>query len=161
MADGVFHDRLQNHMRHRGVENFGIRGDFHPQPVLKAHLFDGTDRAADIPVRGAAELPVPPRRPERSAADRSGGQHLLGLAALLLPHQHHDGVQRVEQKMRLELHLQRAQMRLHELAFELGGAKLEPQCFLFAFLIPAIPAVPHTEWRGGSSKSGCPGESRR
>src|SRR5580704_9274460 len=40
VPDRILDDRLQNHLRNGGVENFGAGGDFNPQPVLEPHLFD-------------------------------------------------------------------------------------------------------------------------
>jgi hypothetical protein len=41
VADRIFHERLQNHMRHRGRENLRVRRNFDLKAVLKAHLLDG------------------------------------------------------------------------------------------------------------------------
>src|SRR5262245_20737763 len=61
--------------------------------------------------------------------------HAHGGLIFLFAHQHGNGMQRVEQEMRMELHLERLQLRLRELAFELGSSKLA----LFVFVIKLQP----------------------
>ena len=73
-------------------------------------------------------------------------QRLLGLLALLLAHQHHDGVQRVEQEVRLQLRLERAEARLRHLGLELRGAQVRAQRRLRAFLESRVVADRRSGW---------------
>jgi len=54
------------------------------------------------------DLAAAAARLRRSAKIAEAADHFFGLPSLLLAHQHHDGVQSVEQEVRLELPLERA-----------------------------------------------------
>ena len=40
MADGVFHERLENEVRHLGVEHIGVRVDGDLEAIAEANLLD-------------------------------------------------------------------------------------------------------------------------
>lgn len=68
------------------------------------------------------------------------GQHPIRFVHSMLPHQHNDCIERVEKKMRVELHLERAQPCLCELTFKLSGVQLELRRQALAFHELAIVA---------------------
>ena len=127
-------------MRHRGVESGGVGGDLDAQPVLETDLLD---RQVELQVfelaaqRHLLRLDVVEHRAQQVAQP---GEHLLGLRSLLLADQHHDRIERVEQEVRLELHLERAELGLHEPPLKLGGLELQAQRLFLALLIPAVVA---------------------
>ena len=67
----------------------------------------------------------------------------------MLPHQHNDCIERVEKKMRVELHLERAQPCLCELTFKLSGVQLElrRQALAFHELVIVANAVLNADYR--------------
>ena len=65
-------------------------------------------------------------------------QHLLRLRSLLLAHQHHDGIECVEQEVWLQLHFQRAELRIHQLRLQFGRVEFQSQCLFRPLLIPVV-----------------------
>ena len=72
------------------------------------------------PERHLLRLDVVERDPEQIAEPRNHG---FGLRRPLLLDQHHDGAERVEEEVRLQLHLERAQLRGGQLPCQVGGMR--------------------------------------
>src|SRR5262245_47489361 len=135
MADGVLHTRLQSHLRHRSIENAWLGEDFRPQAIGESHLLDRQIQFEVFQLATERDLLLVDVFEYAAQKIAQPRQHLLRLFALLLANQHHDGIQGVEQKMRLQLHFERAQLRVGQLAFQLCGVEFQAQSLLFAFLI--------------------------
>src|SRR5690349_4038239 len=72
-------------------------------------------------------------------------EHGLGFAAFLLAHQHHDGAESVEEKVRVQLHLKSAELRGGELLGQLRGMDFELECFALATAGLAVRAEERLE----------------
>ena len=121
VAHSIFDDRLQAHVRNGGVQGSVVGRNLDAQAILKANLLDGKIQPEIFqlpPERDLLRLDVFEDAAEQVAKP---GKHLLGLSPALLAHQHHDGVQGIEQEMRLKLHLEGAQLRPHQLGLQFGG----------------------------------------
>src|SRR5215469_4728723 len=101
----------------------------YPQPVLKPHLLDREiepQKIQFIPERDLLRLCLVQRMPKQIAQP---AEHRFRLSPLLLAHQNHDRPERIEEKMRLQLHLQGAQLRRGQLLSELRRVDLQLQSF--------------------------------
>src|SRR3954453_554578 len=127
MADRVLHDRLQSQMGDGGVEDLGPGVDLHPQAVLEADLLDREIEPQGLELAPQGDLLGLDVVEHAAQEIAQAGEHLLRLRPSPLAHQHHDGVQGVEQEMRLELAFESGELRLHELRPELGALELQPQ----------------------------------
>src|SRR5689334_21575010 len=105
VPDRVLHNRLQDHLRNSGIENSWIRRDFNTKTILKMDLFDGEIQLQVLEFAAKRYLLGRYFVEDTSQEIAEASEHLLGLRTPLLAHQHHDGVQGIEQKMRLKLHL--------------------------------------------------------
>src|ERR1043165_6572977 len=127
VADGVSHgvldDRLENEVWNLHVEHLGIDANLGGKSILET---DGLD--PEIPVQELDLLlkchfhrPGILQRETQEVAETR--DHLAG--GLGVPgQQSRDRMQRVEKKVRVDLHLQRFQLRLHELGVKLRGLQL-------------------------------------
>ena len=130
MAHRVLDDWLQHHVRHEDVGQRRRRRDAHLQPVLEADLLDRQVQPQEFqlaPQRHFLRLDVVERHAKKIAEPPD---HRFGLRGLLLLDQDDDGAERVEEKVRLQLHLEGAQLCRGELPRQLGG--LHPQLEGFA-----------------------------
>ena len=88
------------------------------------------------------ELQLPPQRHllrlhviEREAQQvAEPGDHGLGLGVFCCRIEHDDRAERVEEEVRLQLHLQRAQLRRRQLLRQLGRLHLQLECLPFTGL---------------------------
>src|SRR5215471_15063071 len=130
MANRVFHEGLKNQVWSARIECF--RRDAHPdlEPVGKAHSLDFQIPFEKLQLLRQAHLlntDILERQPEQVA---QSCDHTVGCLRVLV-NQGRDGVQGVEEKMRMELHPERLQLSFRQLRGELGGAQL-------SFSIPRI-----------------------
>ena len=87
----------------------------HPGSVVTQSLFEVTSHTA---VHHMASTVVGQKQPQQFSEPRDG----LFRQFRIFVHQRGHGVQRIEEEMRMQLHAQRLQLRLHQLGLELGGA---------------------------------------
>ena len=117
VADGVLDERLQDQRRHQDVHRGDVDAILDPQPIAEVHLLDVEIRAqvfellreldfldADLAQRDAQQIAQPL-------------DHQVGLFRIAMD-QRRDRVQRVEQEVRMQLLLQRLQLRFHQPRFE-------------------------------------------
>ena len=117
VTDGVLDERLQEQMRDARVEDGGIDVDRDAEPIAEARLLDRQIRLQDLDLLFDADfLRVRPEAHSQQVAQSI--DHDVGRLDVA-PHQARDRVQRVEQEVRLELPLQRLELRL-------GEARLQP-----------------------------------
>ena len=129
MPDGVLDQRLQDHVGHGGGQRLRVGGDLHVQPVLKTHLLDGEIQLQILQLAAERDLLCFHIIQHTAQQIAQAAEHLFRLAAFLLPHQHHDGVQGVKQEMRLELHLQTRSDALAPIGLPAGRAEFQAQGF--------------------------------
>jgi len=138
VEDGVLHQRLEQQ-----IGNTGLRRYPGPdrQPVGKPHLLD-----VDVALQKIHLLPyrhlLHPAVVERDAEQRAElGQERHRLVVALLPHQHRDGVHGVEQKMRMQLLLERLEFGLHQTRLQLH--RLDLLVLVLAVDLEDIAAAQH------------------
>ena len=122
MADGVFHDRLQQKVWHQRVERF--RRDFqaHRQPVAETGLLDFQVTAQKIqflPQRHFLGVGDLQRVTQQITETRD---HLVRQVGIFV-HQRGNRVKRVEQKVRIELQLKGLQPGLRQTLLQFRGAE--------------------------------------
>ncbi len=121
MDEGVLHQRLENKARHQGALEPRLDREAGAEAVGEAHLLDRQVALEESDLLG-----------ERDLVGTIGVEHLTEHLAELLqhprggrgvpvPHQDGDGVQAVEEKVRVELRPERPEPRLGELGGEPGG----------------------------------------
>src|SRR5262245_6222796 len=115
VADGVLDQMLQREARHGGGEPRVTDLEARAEPVGEARLLDAEVLADQIElvleahfVRAVAAQRTAEYVAELLDDPRRGG-------ALTVAHQHADGVERVEEKVRIDLRLQRGEARLSQL----------------------------------------------
>ena len=128
--NGIFHDGLQNQLRHPASARLGICLENHPETLLKACFLQLHIGAYVLQFRLQRDLflKIGQRTPE------VGTQRLKQFPRLVrfLPAEKGNGVQRIEQKMRIDLRLQSPQFCLPQFCLmlfqspylELGTQKL-------------------------------------
>ena len=124
MPDGVLHQRLERHRRDPRVECLGIHLEPDRQAVGEPGLLDlqiGLHEAELFPQRHLVPLTVPERLPEQLAQAGDGGGRRLAPA---VADEGGDGVERIEEEVRLELHSERGELGLGELGLEAHGLEL-------------------------------------
>src|SRR5262249_22521677 len=131
MADRVFDNRLKTHVGNGCIEDRRIRLYLNLETVLKPDLFNSQVEVQVFKFAAKGHFLHAHIVEHTSQKIAQTPEGLFGFMAPLPAYQHHDGVQRVEQEMRMELRLQRAQLGLCEL-------RLEPQCLLLPFPIIAV-----------------------
>src|SRR5262249_398552 len=128
--DRVLHYRLQQQVRHPGVEHAGFYFHLHRQTILKpdALYFKVAPQKLELLVQRNLLSPCTVQRePQKVTQPR---QHFLWRGRLLVD-QRWNRVQRVKQKVRLELHLERLKLCLGELRRKLRRLQL-------IFTVPAV-----------------------
>jgi hypothetical protein len=120
VPDRAFHQRLQQHRRHRGVIQRGRQVQPPAQPGPHAQRHD-LEVGAQLGELAAERHRFGPRRGQRPAqVDDQPVDHRLG-AVRVLAHQPAQVGQRVEQHVRFELRAQQAQPRLDRQALRVGA----------------------------------------
>src|SRR5262249_52933771 len=120
VAERVFNQRLQQQAWRERVERRRVNFDLYRKTILKACLFNlkvtlrefNLLLERDLLRSGGVES-----HPQQFA---QAHQHAVGRRHVLL-HQHRNGVERVEEKVRLKLRLQVLQFGLSETALQLRG----------------------------------------
>ena len=118
MLDRVLDERLQDQPRHFGVERLGIDLELDRQAILEARLLDLEVLLQELQLllqRDAGRAGAIERQAQQIA---QAADHAIGGVGIRV-HERRDRVQRVEQEMRLQLGLERAQPRLDQTRFEL------------------------------------------
>ena len=116
VLDGVLHDGLQDQFERRIVEEALVRLEAHVHPVREADLVDLQKVRGQLELLADRDELVPLVQREAEKFGEVDGQ-LLDLRLLFQARHPGDGVQRVVQEVRVDLHLQRFQL---ELALHLG-----------------------------------------
>src|SRR5262249_43164825 len=121
--NGVFDERLQNQVRHLSGHDGGIDVEVHGQSRPQARLFDfeiGLNEVEFLLERDVLAI----RAVERGAQQiAEPGNHPVGHFDVLVK-ERRNGVERVEKKMRMQLHLQNLKLGLGELRLELRRKQL-------------------------------------
>ena len=123
VADGVFNQRLQNQVGDKRVEGARIDFGFDAKAIVEARLLN-----VDVLLQ-ERELLMQRDFVHADAVERHAQQvgelerHVLGGFAVVAS-ERGDGVQRVEQEVRLELDLQHFELSVGQLRFELRGKQL-------------------------------------
>src|ERR671939_594625 len=123
VADGVLDDGLQDEVRDAHVERFGVNLDARREAVLKTYPLDLQVTMQELHLliqRDLLRAGVLQRQAQEVAEARD---HRAGRLSVLVE-QGRDGVERVEEEVRVELHLQSLKLRLRELCLKLRGAQL-------------------------------------
>ncbi len=110
----------------------GVGRDVHAQAVFEPNLLDREVEAQELqlaPQGHFLRVHVVEREAQQVSEPR---HHRLGLGRLLLLDEHDDGAERVEEEVRLQLHLQRAQLRRRQLLRELGRLHFQFECLPLA-----------------------------
>src|SRR5271165_3361036 len=105
VADGIFHQRLQYQIRHQRPQRMRLDVHLHLQPVLEARLLNVNVFLEERQLAAERHF-VDTHGVQREAQQvRQLQSHVLGREAVV-PGQGGDGIQGIEQKVRLELDLQ-------------------------------------------------------
>ena len=108
VLDRILDERLQNQPRHFGVERLGIDVEPDRQAILEARLLDLEVLLQELQLllqRDARRARAVERQAEQIA---QAADHAIGAVGIGV-HERRDRVQRVEEKVRLQLGLERAQ----------------------------------------------------
>ena len=124
MFDGVFHHGLQNQAGNLGGTEFTRNAHAHLKPLRKSHLLDV--EILEGKVQFLAQRHLLPAGILHHAAQKVAqpSDHAHGCIVSFLAHQAGDGVERIEQKVRLDLPAQCVELGLRELLVEPRGLGL-------------------------------------
>ncbi len=122
MAERVLHQRLEEEIRHPRVARFRVDVDRHAQPVAEAQAHDLHVALQEVELRLQRHFLRADVLEGHAQQVAQRGDHRIR-AAHVLVHQRRDGVQGVEEEVRLELHAQHVELRLREPRLELGCAE--------------------------------------
>src|SRR5579871_5041746 len=106
MANSVLNDWLKHHVWHENVRKGRRRCNLQTQPVREANLLDREVQSQELelaPERDFLGLDILKREAEEISEFLN---HRFGQRCLLFLNQDHDGPQRIEEKVRLQLHPQ-------------------------------------------------------
>src|SRR5208337_3035992 len=130
VANGVLHQRLQEQVRHQRRQRDVLNVHLHLQPVLETRLLDVNVLLQEGQLAAERQF-VDTDSVQREAQQvRQLQGHVLGGESVVAG-QSGDGIQGIEQEMRLELDLQHLKLGVCELRFQLRRPQL-------AFLILAV-----------------------
>ena len=118
MAHGVLHQRLEQELRHRRVQDCPIDLEGGHQAVGKPDRLDPQVLSNELELLAERHLKgaVRPHDPPQHVAQLL--EHAAGRGGVPVAHDDGDGVQAVEQKMRLQLGPERGHSRFGELGLE-------------------------------------------
>src|SRR5580658_4094713 len=125
MPHCIFDEWLKQQARDQSLQCHRQEIHFHDQAVLKSDSLNVEIEVDQLDFAVERNLLRFPSRQSLAQELTEVGQHRVSFFDSMLPHQDDDCVERVEEEMRVKLHLQRAQLCLGELTFELSGAQLE------------------------------------
>src|SRR3984885_4872470 len=123
VANRLLGQRLQNEIGNQQIERRRVDGAPYFEPVREANLFD-----IEILVE-VFHLPFEPNLLDSGAIEGEAQEiaearnHAVRCLHITI-HERGDSVQRVEQEMRLQLHLEHFELRHRQFGFELAGAQL-------------------------------------
>src|SRR2546423_1832996 len=123
MLDRVFDQRLQDQVGHASVERLRIDLHLDGQAISKACLLDQQITFEHLQLlleRYFLHADVLQREPQQVAQARDQAVGLLDIPV----HERRDGMQSVEQEMRVKLHLEHLQLRLRQPRFQLRCQQL-------------------------------------
>src|SRR5271165_1039617 len=170
VANGVLHQRLQEQVRHQRRQRDGLNIHVYLQPVLEARLLNVNVLLQEGQLAAERQF-VDAHTVQREAQQvRQLQGHVLGGESIVAG-QRGDGIQGVEQEVRLKLDLQHLKLRVGELRFQLR--RLQLALLILAVVgnrlrdqhdIPVALEV-HQDARGhvrqkGNVFLGCPGDQR-
>ena len=118
MAHRVLDDRLEDQVWDAHVQNFRIDANVSGEAILKTNALDFEIAVQKFKFLSQGHFHRPrifERQPEEVAQPRDH----LARAFRVFTEQRRDRVKRVEEKVRMHLHLQRFQLRLHKLSVKL------------------------------------------
>jgi len=112
VLDAVLDQRLQDQARHERGAGLGVGQHLHTQPLAEAQLLDGqvARQGVELVAEGHAQHRVGVERVAQEA--RQPRHHAVGGGVLAIEDQRGDGVERVEQEVRVQLVAQHLQLRL-------------------------------------------------
>ena len=122
VLDGVFDERLEHKVGHQRVERVRLHVEHNGQTIPEARLFDLQVLREEIELllqRHFLHADVLQRHAQQVAQLRD---HVVGGIDVAV-HQRRDRVERVEQEVRLQLPLQRLELRFDQMRFELAFAQ--------------------------------------
>ncbi len=121
MLDGVLHQRLDQHGRHQASAGRVVHRALHPQAVAEAHLFDGEEVPDQHQLLAQRHHLV--RFHSQALAKKAGQlQRHATRRASVAGSERADRIEAIEQKVRIDLGAQHAQLGLlrHQHRFELA-----------------------------------------
>src|SRR5271166_2957372 len=118
VANGIFHQRLQEKVRNQGGQRVGLDVHLHPQPVLEAGLLNINVLLQECQL--AAERRFVDAHGIQRETQQIGQlqRHVLGSKSVVA-RQCGDGIQGIKQKVRLKLDLQYLKLGMGQLCFQL------------------------------------------
>ncbi len=122
VLDRVLDERLQDEVGHERVERLGLHVEAHDQAIGEARLLDLEVLRQEVELRLERDFllaDVLERQPQQVAQPHERAIGGLDVAV----HQRRDGVQRVEEEVRVELLLERLELGLDEPRLELRRAE--------------------------------------
>ena len=126
VADRVLDQRLEQHRRHQRVAGARVDVDRHLQPVAEARLHRAPGRRRAPRADGERYLLglIPLRGPQRGPKQLGQAVDHLVRRRRVVVHGGRDGVQGVEQEVRLELEAEAAQLGAGEVRLQARGVEL-------------------------------------
>ena len=128
VPDRVLHDRLQHQAGHGRVQHVGRDMDARGQAVTEASPLDAQVQLQQFQFAAQRDFLAVVVLQERAQQFAQAQQHVFRRQRVLVQ-QGDDGVQRVEQEMRLQLRLQHLQARLRQFGGQSGRLQFAP-CLL-------------------------------
>src|SRR5215475_3576720 len=130
VPNGVFNQWLKEELRNQRVERRRINMRPDGQTILKTDLFNFQILFENF--QFLPELYFVRRISGQGAAQQAAESEKHPISRVNIPsHQHGDAVERVEQKVRMQLHSQSVELRLHQTSFKIRRQQ-------FSVSIPAI-----------------------
>lgn len=149
MDDGVFNKGLKDHRRHFGVQHVFGHALTNAQPIPKRESLDFKVNLEELQLVGEWNLPRPAIIKANAEQAAEPTDRLDNGVILTLSRQHGDGIQRVEQEVRVQLRLERAEAGFGHAVLEVSRSGLETRRFQSTFLClgPVIKRVGHADNR--------------
>src|SRR5262249_41674287 len=123
VLDRVLDERLQDHPRHFAVERVGFDRHADSETILEARLFDVEVLLQELGLFLQRHLRLAAAIERDAEQIAQPADHSVGGIRIAV-HERGNGVQRVEQEVRVQLRLERLEARLDDLRLELRGAQL-------------------------------------
>ena len=120
MLDRVLDERLQQEVGQQRIERLGLDVEPHDQSIGESRLLDLEVLREEIELRLQRAFVLAEVLERHAQQIAEAHQRAIGGVDVAV-HQRRNGVQRVEQEVRLQLMLERRHLRFDELGFELRG----------------------------------------